>query len=217
VALGELIGRYQGSVLALIRRLRPPPDQTPEELTQEFFTRMLQKDAVSTLSADRGHFRGWLQTAVRYFLLNEWDRWNTITHGHRVTDSLATEVGHGDDPEHLYLMAFAQDSLDHGLARLRAETLARAGWNERKFDLLAVFLPGPEVDLERQAVVAESLDMACNALRVAIWHLRDRLKTLLREAVADTLDLDPSDPSAKPEIDCQMALMYRVLCERPQV
>ena len=215
-ALGELIGRYQASVVALIRRLGHPPNQTPEELKQEFFTRILQTNAVSKLSAERGHFRGWLHTAVRFFLCNEWDKWNTIVGGHRVTESLDADAGHGDTPEHLYLMAFAQDTLNHALALLRAETLAKPSWDERKFDALKIFLPGPEIDLERQAAVAESLGMAVNTLRVAIWHLRERLKEILREAVAETLDIDPSDPDSGPESQRETALIYRYLYDKPQ-
>jgi hypothetical protein len=212
--MGQLMGRYQATVLTLIRGLRPPPNQTPEELTQEFFTRMLETDAVSKLSKDRGHFRGWLRTAVRHFLYNQWDKWNTIVGGHRVTESLVVEPGHGDDPEHLYLMAFAWDTLNHALALLRTETLAKAGWPERKFDAFKVFLPGPEIDLERQPAVAESLGMSLTAFRVGICRLRERFEDLIREAVAETLDLDPSDPAAGPELNREMALVYRLLYEK---
>jgi len=216
VALGELIGRYQASVVALIRRLGHPPNQTPEELKQEFFTRVLQTAAISKLSAERGHFRGWLRTAVRFFLCNQWDKWNTMGGGHRVTESLDTDAGHGDNPEHLYLMAFARDTLEHALAVLRSEMLARPGWNERKFDALEVFLPGREIDLDRQGATAELLGMSRNALRVAIWHLRERLKAILRDTVAETLDIDPSDPDSGPEIEREMALVYRLLYDKPR-
>jgi len=215
VAMGELMGRYQATVLTLIRGLRPPPNQTSEELKQEFFTRMLETNAVSKLSAERGHFRGWLRTAVRYFLCNQWDKWNTICGGHRVTEALVVDPGHCDDPEHLYLMAFAWDTLNHALARLRADTLAELGWDERKFEALKGFLPGREIDLDQQAAVAESLGMARNALRVAIWHLRERLKTFLHTAVAETLDVDPCDPETQAEIEREMALLYRLFYDKP--
>jgi hypothetical protein len=218
VALGELIGRYQASVVALIRHRKHPPHLTPEELKQEFFVGMLKRDDVLKLSEEKGHFRGWLKTAVWRFLSNEWGKW--YSGGNDVTGSLSdagnSDAGHGDTPEHLYLMAFAQDTLNHALALLRAETLAKPSWDERKFDALKVFLPGPEIDLERQAAVAESLGMAVNALRVAIWHLRERLKEILREAVAETLDIDPSDPDSGPESQRETALIYRYLYDKPQ-
>lgn len=218
-ARGEFIGRYQASVVALIRRHRHPPNQTPEELKQEFFAGMLNRDDISKLSEEKGHFRGWLKTAVWRFVRGEWSKWYSGRND--VTGSLSVaghgDAGHGDTPEHQYLMAFAHDTLNHALALLRAETLAQPSWDERKFDALKVFLPGREIDLERHAVVAESLGMARNTLTVAVFRLRERLAEILPETVAETLDIDPTDPASKAEIERETALIYRFLYDEPSV
>ncbi|HEY8926938.1 MAG TPA: sigma factor, partial [Polyangia bacterium] len=74
-AMGALIGCHQGTVLSLIRQRGFPPDQTAEDLKQAFFARMLQRNDVARLDQERGHFRGWLKTAVYRFLINDWKRW----------------------------------------------------------------------------------------------------------------------------------------------
>ena len=210
-ALGELIRRYDGSVIALIRGRPHPPDQTAEDLKQEFFARVLKRDDISRLHPDRGHFRGWLRTAVHRFVLNDWDRWHSITPGHTVTDSLVVDLACGETPEHLYLSAFSWDTLLHALVRLRDESDDKA-----RFDALKRFLPGPQVDIDALAPIAASLKMTRTALAAAICRLRERLAELLREALAETLDLDLSQPGAKGELDREMALIYRALCEKPE-
>jgi hypothetical protein len=211
-ALGELIRRYDGAVLALIRCRPHPPDQTPEDLKQEFFARVLKRDDLSRLHPDRGHFRGWLRTAVHRFVLNDWDRWRSVTGGHSVTDALVADRAGGETPEHRYLAAFCWDTLLHALARLRDEAHDKA-----RFAALERFLPGPQVDVEALAPIAASLGMTRTALAAATCRLRLRLTELLRDAVAETLDLDRAQPGASEELDREMALIYRTLCETPVV
>lgn len=210
-ALGQLVRRYENSVLALIRCRPHPPDQTPEDLKQEFFARALKRDDFSRLDRGRGHFRGWLRTAVHRFVLNDWDRWNSVGGGCAVTAALPADRAGAQTPEQLYLSAFAWDTLLHALERLRDESSDRA-----RFDALERFLPGPQVDLDALAPIARSLGMTRAALGAAICRLRLQLRELLRAAVAETLELDLSDPDAEKEIDREMALIYRALCEKPE-
>ena len=117
----------------------------------------------------------------------------------------------GETPEHRYLAAFAWDTLLHALARLRDESPDRA-----RFDALERLLPGPQVDLDSLAPIAVTLGMTRTALAAATCRLRARLTELLREAVAETLDLDLSHPGADQELDRETALTYRALRERPE-
>jgi len=208
-ALGELIGRYERTVLAQIRR-KHPPDQTPEDLKQEFFTRVLARNDVARLDRARGPFRGWLHTAVTRFLLNAWDRWHSETAGNKVTEPLVAESADPENPEHLYLAAFSWDTLLCALGRLREKER-----DKQRFDALSRFLPGPQVDIVALAPVAASLGMTRTALAAAICHLRVRLRDVLSLTVAETLDLDPSASGAAEEIARETALVYRVLREMP--
>lgn len=211
IALGELIKRYERSVLTVIRHRPGPPDQTAEDLKQDFFARVLRRNDIARLDPAKGHFRAWLQVAVTRFLFNEWDRWHAASNGHLVTDPLVSDISGADSPEHAYLVAFCRDTLAHVVARLREKAP-----DKDRFDALKRFLPGPDEDLDKLAPIADSLDMTRTALAAAICHLRERFKALARSAVAETLDLDPSDPTAQDEIDREMALFYRTLCEKPE-
>jgi len=211
VALGELIKRYERSVLMLIRRRQHPPDQTPEDLKQDFFARVLRRNDIARLDPAKGHFRAWLQVAVTRFLFNEWDRWHAPGNGHCVTDPLVSDISGADGPEHAYLVAFCWDTLAHVVARLREQAHDKA-----RFDSLKRFLPGPDEDLDKLGPIAESMGMTATAMAAAICHLRVRFKAAARVAVAETLDLDPSDPTCQKELDREMALFYRTLCEKPE-
>src|SRR6266700_1008848 len=186
-ALGDLIKRYDRSVLMLIRHRPHPPDQTPEDLKQDFFTRILQRNDIARLDPAKGHFRGWLNVAVTRFVFNEWDRWHAVSNGHDLTDPLVSDSACADNPEHAYLVAFCWDTLAHIVAQLREET-----HDKGRFDALKRFLPGPDEDLAKLGPIAESLDMTATATAAAICRLRERFKALARVAVAQTLDLDPS-------------------------
>src|SRR3954451_2166688 len=48
-ALGTLIQRYEGFVVALIRAFRPPWDQSPEDLKQAFFAEICRRGDIHKL------------------------------------------------------------------------------------------------------------------------------------------------------------------------
>jgi len=209
-ALGVLIKRYERSVVALIRRRPHPPDQTPEDLKQAFFTRMLAREDITRLDLGRrGHFRGWLHTAVIRFVCNDWDRWGTQRAGNRDTGPMASEPAGGETPEDLYLVDFAWETLRHAIDRLRDEQNDKA-----RFDAIRRFLPGPEADLVAQAPIAKALGMTGTALAAYICRMRVRLRELLPAVIAETLDLDDLPPAeARQEVEREMALMYEILCD----
>src|SRR4051812_9741719 len=72
-ALGTLCETYWHPVYAFVRRNGYDPDQS-QDLTQGFFARLLEKNALSAADQSRGRFRSFLLTAVKNFLANEWDR-----------------------------------------------------------------------------------------------------------------------------------------------
>src|SRR6476660_6040362 len=72
-ALQELCGSYWYPVYAFVRRRGPQPEDA-RDLTQEFFTRLLEKDYLEAADRERGRFRTFLLTAVSHFLANEHER-----------------------------------------------------------------------------------------------------------------------------------------------
>src|SRR5947207_14316322 len=77
----ELIRRYEGSTMAIIRRHPFPPGYTAEDLKQEFFAQMLRRGDVNRLTPERGKFRGWLHVSVRNFIKNTLDAWKAARRG----------------------------------------------------------------------------------------------------------------------------------------
>ena len=72
-ALAELCRLYWYPLYAHVRRFGHDP-HTAQDLTQEFFARLLEKNYLSTADRKRGKFRWFLLTAFKCFLANEWDR-----------------------------------------------------------------------------------------------------------------------------------------------
>jgi DNA-directed RNA polymerase specialized sigma24 family protein len=194
-ALGELIAHYQQFVLWLIRRHGHPPDVSAEELKQEFLEGMLRHDDIAKLDRARGSFRGWLNAAVRNFLANQWAKWRAARAGRQGTEPLTFELLEASAPvDDLCTREFAGHVVMHALALQRDETR-----DKQRFDALARFLPGPQMDLVALGPLAQALGMTPTALAKAICLLRSRYRELLQQAIADLLELPPdSDPPHGP-------------------
>ena len=72
-ALAALCGRYWYPLYAYVRR-RTADVHEAQDLTQEFFARLLEKNTLAAASPERGRFRSFLLTAVKNFLANQHDR-----------------------------------------------------------------------------------------------------------------------------------------------
>ena len=77
----------------------------------------------------------------------------------------------------------------------------------------SVALAPAKASPERVAPVAASLGMTRTAFSVAIHRLRDDFRRCLTAAVADTLDIDLADPEGKAEVERELRLLFRALCD----
>jgi RNA polymerase sigma-70 factor (ECF subfamily) len=180
-------------VYAFIRR-RGYSREESEDLSQAFFTRLLEHGTVSDARRDRGKFRSFLLASVTHFLANEWDKTQTIKRGGKCIllsfdfdageETYHREPSHELTPEALFERQWAIAILDRVLARTCEEYAARGQLNQ--FDLLKVFLSGdPERGLHDQ--LATALNMSNVAVRAAVFRLRQRYAKLLREEIASTV------------------------------
>jgi len=207
-ALGELLGLYEGFVLSLLRRWRRPPDTSLEDLKQDFFAILLKNDHVDSLDRQRGSFRAWLYVAVRRFVLNEWSKWHATKSGRKLTlpsepellDVAACELATGEDE---CWRDYARCLVLHALALLRDE--AR---DKQRFDALARFTIGPQLDLVEYEPCARALNMTTNTLAKAVCVLRGRHKELIRVA---TRDLNALGDDCDAAIDEELAELRRHL------
>src|SRR6266487_2660802 len=72
-ALETLCRTYWYPLYAWVRRQGHSPHDA-QDLTQEFFARLLQKDYLQAAAREKGRFRTFLIVALKRFLANEWDR-----------------------------------------------------------------------------------------------------------------------------------------------
>jgi len=72
-ALAALCQRYWFPLYAYVRR-RMADVHEAQDMTQEFFAWLLEKNTLAIASPQRGRFRAFLLTAVKHFLANQRDR-----------------------------------------------------------------------------------------------------------------------------------------------
>ncbi len=72
-ALERLCRTYWPPLYAYVRRRGFSPADA-QDLTQEFFARLLAKDYLAQVDRGKGKFRSFLLAALKHFLANEWDR-----------------------------------------------------------------------------------------------------------------------------------------------
>ena len=220
-ALGQLLQRYERSILSTIRYFGHPPDQTPEDIKQEFLTRIIESQAIADLDRGKGTIPSWLRRAVRNYLCNVWRAWHADKNPARRTDyPEAFEATSGESSEQILDRKFAADTIDYVIEQLRLSAPNPARFEAfrdflpnftRTFDLVA--LAPAKASPDRVAPVAASLGMTRTAVSVALHRLRDDFRRCLTAAVADTLDIDLADPKGKAEVERELRLLFRALCD----
>lgn len=192
-ALARLCQTYWHPLYAYVRRLgNSPPDA--QDLTQEFFARLLAKNYLAEADESRGRFRSFLLAALKHFLANEWHKARAQKRGggqipisidfgtaetsfhHEPADTLT--------PEKIYERRWALTLLEQVLQRLRQE-YARTG-REQLFEQLKPTLTEASRAV-RYAEIAVRLNLSEGAVKVAVHRLRLRYREVLRAEIADTV------------------------------
>ena len=86
-ALARLCSLYWYPIFAFVRRQGHPADEA-QDLTQGFFTRIIEKGDLGDADRSRGRFRSFLLTACQHFLSNEGDRARALKRGGRAASHL---------------------------------------------------------------------------------------------------------------------------------
>lgn len=193
-ALCALCTDYWYPLYGFIRRQGHAP-QEAEDLTQEFFARLLEKGFLAGVDPARGRFRSFLLAACTHFLANQRDRARAWKRGGRSRivsldlDAAETRYRHEPacplTPEKLFARRWGVTLLDRVLARLREDYAARgkASW----FDRLRLCLLGDK-DVSSHEQAAAELGMTAGAVRVAVHRLRQQFRELLRAEIAQTVE-----------------------------
>jgi RNA polymerase sigma factor (sigma-70 family) len=202
LALEALCVRYWYPLYAYVRRRLGNREQA-EDLTQEFFARLLEKNLLARATPDAGRFRSFLLTALKNFLTNEWHRQQAAKRGGgQKVQSLDIDSGesryvlqpsHDITPEKLFDRQWAHTLLELVLTRLRNE-FATAG-KLPQFERLKEFLVGQSAE-HSYSGAGEDLEMTDVAVRQAVHRMRKRYRELLRTEIGQTV-AEPADVEAE--------------------
>ena len=194
-ALTELCEIYYEPVVVFIRRWRHDHDEdAARSQAHAFFESILSKERspIGQPSPSLGRFRTYLSGAVKFFLIEEIRRKNTVKRGGEVTFLNVDEQDVHSIDSTDFDRDWAMASVGKALADLEAE-MGAAG-KATQFEVLKPWLDGNPTLSETSA--ASSLSISENAVKVAIHRLRERFRAKVRKEVGSTL-ADPSELKAE--------------------
>ena len=212
-ALEQLCRAYWRPLRAFALRAGHNPEDA-EDFTQDFFLRLLSRDALSNVSPDKGRFRNFLLVSFRNFLADQRDKAQTAKRGGGIRPlSLSQSATDGDTyaapepadaatPEQAFEQQWAHTLLHRARARLRVECVAN--------DRLALYEAlGPEdtnasADEESYEQLGLRLGLSVPALKSAAFRMRKRYRELIREEVAETV-------TSTDDVEEELRHMLRVL------
>ena len=207
-ALVRLCENYWYPVYAYVRR-RDYPEQEAQDLTQDFFIRILEGRYLSRADPNRGRFRSFLLNSCKFFLADQADRARAQKRGGKAI--LPFKVASGEEryrfepledetPERIFERGWALMLLDRTVSCLRDEFIQHGSLDD--FEKLKGFLLGqadvPYAELAREVGATEG------GLKVAIHRLRKRYRVLLLREISETV----ADPA---EVDSEIRFLLSVL------
>ena len=192
-ALEKLCRAYWYPLYVYVRRQGNSPEDA-QDLTQEFLSRLLEKNYFAKADRDRGKFRTFLLGSLKNFLVNAWKRAGRLKRGGGVEflsidanvaeDRYAAEPANESNPDAAYEQRWAVTLIEHVLATLRREYTAAD--KARLFEELKGFIWGDK-STAPYAEIAGHLNLTEGSVKVAVHRLRQRFRELLRAEVAHTV------------------------------
>jgi RNA polymerase sigma-70 factor (ECF subfamily) len=211
-ALESLCRAYWYPVYAFVRRQGHSPSDA-EDLTQEFFAKLLAKDYLQAVDREKGRFRTFVRVALKRFLANEWDRERRLKRGGGIP-ALALDIAGAEQrylaetcdtlaPDLLYEQRWARALLDNALLMLR--TVYVSAGKTLEFEQLKGALIAERGSIQYREL-AEALKINEGAARVAVHRLRKQFRRIFRSAVAETV-------ATADEVDEELRHLAKLLAE----
>jgi RNA polymerase sigma-70 factor (ECF subfamily) len=189
-ALEKLCQTYWYPLYAYVRRQGHSPEDA-QDLTQEFFAKLIAKHYLGDVDRSKGKFRSFLLASLKHFLANEWDKAHAQKRGGGQTIvSLDAETRYKLEPadnisaDKIFERRWALTLLDEVLKRVREEYAADG--KTKLFDQLKVTLTGERSTIP-YAELGAQLGMSGGAVKVAVHRLRQRYRDALRDEIAETV------------------------------
>lgn len=194
-ALEALCTRYWFPIYSFIRR-KGSSAHDAQDLTQQFFARLLETNALANADRTKGRFRNFLLGALIHFLSNESRKERTQKRGEGQSpitidlntgeERYLTEPDPNLTPEECYDRMWAATLLETAFQRLQTE-FEKAGQHGR-FDCLKAFL-GKHQTKKDYEEAADKLNMTPKSVQGTVFRLRQRYRQLVRMEVAETVVL----------------------------
>ena len=192
-ALEALCQTYWYPLYAYVRR-KGYETQDAEDLTQAFFTHLLDQPWLRDVHPSKGRFRSFLLASLNHFLANEWRRGQTVKRGGGqpvfsidaagAEECLRLEPAHDRSPDRLFDYHWALQVLYRAQTRLEAECLADG--KDALYAELKEMLNGDEMP-GTYGQAAARLGLTEAAVKKAAQRLRERYQELIRAETADTV------------------------------
>ncbi len=209
-ALSHLCQSYWYPIYHFVRR-QGYSTHDAQDLTQEFFARLLEKNWLARADQSRGRFRSFLLMVLKRFMAGEWHKANSQKRaGDRhclplPLDTAETRYAHvpadTQTPEQAFEKQWALTLLETVLSQLRA------GYEQdgkgRLFDVLKSSIMGSR-ETQPYAALAAELKMSEDAVKMAVHRLRERYRKRIKAEVAHTV-ASPAD------VENEMRHLFRVL------
>jgi RNA polymerase sigma-70 factor (ECF subfamily) len=174
-----------------------------QDLTQDFFAKILETDWLRHADRTRGRFRSLLLTSLKNFLTDAhvrrsarkrgggmqfipWDDWIAEAPSQL---SISAQTLEQLDPERLYDLRWAATVVEQALRRLCEECQAKG--RLRLYETLSPYLSAERGDISYPELAA-TLGLAENIVKRQLHNLRQRYRWLLREEISRTV-ADPAD------------------------
>lgn len=190
-ALESLYRSYCSPVYFFIRR-RGYSRQDAQDLTQDFFVHLVEKNAFRRADPSRGKFRTFLLGSLEFFLQHAAERAHSQRRGGQanmvlVDDETAEAHYQLADPgltaEQIFDARWAGTLIEGALARLQAE-MEQAGRRELFEQIWGFVVEGEDSSYSE---IAHRTGLTMSATKTAIYRLRSRYRALLRDEIARTV------------------------------
>jgi len=208
-ALNDLCSDYWRPLYAYARKRMEL--ERAQDMTQEFFSVLLEKNYVHVADAKRGRFRSFLLTAFKNFLANQHDYEQAIKRGGKLRklsldfssadSSTAIVPTDGLTPEKIFERHWVVTLLENVMARTTAYYSDKGDIHLQRFETLKNHVLGkPDANY---AQLATELEMTPDALRVLVHRMRQKYRDLLRAEIAGTV-------ASEDEIDDEIKKLFSI-------
>jgi len=208
--MAQLCQAYWYPLYAYVRR-KGYLASDAQDLTQEFFARLLAGNYVAGADQRKGKFRSFLLGCLEHFLAKQWRRAHAQKRGGGQPAFSLDEI----DAESRYLLEpaeeltaeaifdrrWAETLLDQAMGRLREECRAQA--KGLLFEKVEPFLCD-DGSAESYAEIRASLGMGESALKMAVHRMRRRYGELVRSEIAQTV-------SAPQAVEEELRYLFAIL------